>query len=46
MDLKKEDMHTLAKKTRVMINCVGPYELYGEPVLEACASNGTHYLDV
>lgn len=34
------------KKTRVLINTVGPYHLYGEPVVEACASNGTHYLDV
>jgi len=44
--LNKEEMHNLARKTKVLINCVGPYELYGEPVLEACARSGTHYLDV
>ena len=34
------------KKTRVLINTVGPYHLYSSPVVEACAKNGTHYLDV
>ena len=29
-----------------MINTVGPYHLYSSPVVEACAKNGTHYLDV
>lgn len=28
-----------------MINTVGPYHLYSSPVVEACAKNGTHYLD-
>ncbi|KAI9782325.1 MAG: hypothetical protein M1835_004057 [Candelina submexicana] len=36
----------LAKKTRLIINTVGPYSLYGSAVVEACAINGTHYLDV
>ena len=34
------------KKTRLLINTVGPYHLYSSPVVEACAENGTHYLDV
>ena len=34
------------KKTRVLINTIGPYHLYSSPVVEACAKNGTHYLDV
>ena len=29
-----------------MINTIGPYYLYGSPVVEVCANNGTHYLDV
>ena len=33
------------RKTRVLINTVGPYHLYSSPVVEACARNGTHYLD-
>jgi short subunit dehydrogenase-like uncharacterized protein len=35
----------MAKKTRLIITTVGPYMFYGEPVLSACAENGTHYLD-
>lgn len=44
--LNPEDLASLVKKTRVLINTVGPYHLYGSPVVEACAKNGTHYLDV
>ncbi len=29
-----------------MLNVVGPYRLYGEPVVRACAECGTDYLDV
>jgi len=36
----------LTRKTRVLINTIGPYYLYSTPVVEACAKNGTHYLDV
>jgi short subunit dehydrogenase-like uncharacterized protein len=35
----------LAKKTRCIITTVGPYAQYGEPVVAACAKNGTHYVD-
>ncbi|KAI9713663.1 MAG: hypothetical protein M1812_006635 [Candelaria pacifica] len=44
--LEKGDLDRLAKKTRLVINTVGPFSLYGSPVVEACANNGTHYLDV
>ncbi|KAI9691578.1 MAG: hypothetical protein M1822_007649 [Bathelium mastoideum] len=44
--ITREDLHGLAKKTKVLISTVGPYHLYGTPVVEACAANGTHYLDV
>lgn len=40
-----DELHDLALSTTVLINCVGPYVLYSEPVVEACASNGTHYID-
>ena len=39
-------LEDLARQTRVLLNCVGPYTLYGTPVVEACAKTGTHYLDV
>jgi short subunit dehydrogenase-like uncharacterized protein len=44
--LDKQSVNDLVKKTTVLINTVGPYMLYAEPVVEACARNGTHYLDV
>ena len=43
--LDPSDLDALAKKTTVVVNAVGPYVLYGEPVLRACVENGTHYLD-
>lgn len=46
VELKSNDMQALAAKTQLIINMVGPYTLYGEPVIGACVSNGTHYLDV
>ncbi len=36
----------MAARTRVVLNLVGPYALYGEPVIEACVANGTHYVDL
>lgn len=45
MELKKDQLDGLAQKTRLIITTVGPYMFYGEPVLAACAENGTHYLD-
>lgn len=46
VQLDKSELRALAKKTRVLVNAVGPYAQFGEVVVEACASNGTHYLDV
>ncbi|KAL6241555.1 hypothetical protein RBB50_011578 [Rhinocladiella similis] len=45
-NLTAPEMATLAKKTRVLLNTVGPYYLYSTPVVEACAQTGTHYVDV
>lgn len=36
----------LAAATRVLATTVGPYRRYGLPVLEACATAGTHYADL
>lgn len=36
----------LAKSARVVATTVGPYFKYGKPLLEACASAGTHYADL
>lgn len=44
--LTATDLDSLAKKTKILINTVGPYHRYSSPVVEACAKHGTHYLDV
>ncbi|KAJ5559014.1 Saccharopine dehydrogenase / Homospermidine synthase [Penicillium sp. DV-2018c] len=45
VQLNPTELNELAPKTRLVINCVGPYHLYSTPVVEACAANGTHYVD-
>ena len=37
---------TLAASTRVVITTVGPYALYGGPLVAACAAAGTDYVDL
>lgn len=37
---------TLCSKTRVVISTVGPYALYGEPLVKVCAETGTDYCDL
>ena len=39
-------MRDLAASTRVLITTVGPYLRYGDPVVAACAVEGTDYLDL
>ncbi|MBS1894956.1 MAG: saccharopine dehydrogenase NADP-binding domain-containing protein, partial [Actinobacteria bacterium] len=36
----------VAESTRVVITTVGPYALYGEPLVAACATAGTDYVDL
>jgi len=35
----------MAKRTRIVLNCAGPYALYSTGVVEACAKEGTDYVD-
>jgi short subunit dehydrogenase-like uncharacterized protein len=39
-------LRTMAESTRVLISTVGPYVLYGNSVVAACAAAGTDYLDL
>jgi len=39
-------MNALAESTRVVVTTVGPYQLYGEPLLKACVEAGTDYADL
>ena len=36
----------LARATRAVVTTVGPYARYGLPLVEACATAGTHYADL
>jgi short subunit dehydrogenase-like uncharacterized protein len=36
----------LVARTRVVVTTVGPYQLYGEPLVVACAAAGTDYVDL
>ncbi|KAM5238622.1 saccharopine dehydrogenase-like oxidoreductase isoform 2-T2 [Ctenodactylus gundi] len=36
----------MAKQATVVLNCVGPYRFYGEPVVKACVENGTSCIDI
>jgi short subunit dehydrogenase-like uncharacterized protein len=39
-------LQRLAARTRAVLTTVGPYQLGGEPLLTACITAGTHYLDL
>ncbi len=41
-----ESLRKVAASTRVLISTVGPYVTYGEPLVAACAAEGTDYLDL
>jgi short subunit dehydrogenase-like uncharacterized protein len=43
--LEEAEIDAMTKKAKMVINCVGPYHLYGTKVIKACARNGTHYID-
>ncbi|KAE8601760.1 hypothetical protein XENTR_v10013784 [Xenopus tropicalis] len=36
----------MCKKATVVLDCVGPYRFYGEPVVKACVENGAHFVDI
>ena len=36
----------MVKNTKVVVSTVGPYALYGEPLVKACATEGTDYCDL
>jgi short subunit dehydrogenase-like uncharacterized protein len=39
-------LRAVAERSRVVISTVGPYVLYGEPLVAACAAAGTDYVDL
>lgn len=39
-------LKALAEQTAAVITTVGPYQLYGEPLVKACVEAGTDYVDL
>ncbi|XP_022625999.1 saccharopine dehydrogenase-like oxidoreductase isoform X3 [Seriola dumerili] len=42
----EESLAIMCQQGVVILNCVGPYRFYGEPVVKACIENGAHYVDI
>lgn len=40
------DLKALCAQTRVIVSTVGPYALFGSPLVKACAESGTDYCDL
>ncbi|SJM69498.1 saccharopine dehydrogenase family protein [Psychrobacter piechaudii] len=41
-----DSLNKMAAQAKVIISTVGPYLKYGEPLIKACAENGTDYVDL
>jgi len=41
-----ESLRELARRTRVVVSTVGPYQRHGLPLVEACVAAGTDYADL
>lgn len=39
-------LEAIASNAKVILTCVGPYKLYGAPVVKACVEHGTQYCDI
>ena len=39
-------LNDMAARTRVVVSTVGPYALYGSPLVKVCAETGTDYCDL
>src|SRR5580704_8193269 len=39
-------LDAMARRANVIITTVGPYQLYGSPLVAACAKAGTDYVDL
>ncbi|GMY13784.1 probable mitochondrial saccharopine dehydrogenase-like oxidoreductase At5g39410 [Fagus crenata] len=41
-----QSLLSLCSQTKLILNCVGPFRLYGDPVVAACVETGCDYLDI
>lgn len=44
--LNREQVQAVVQQSEIIVSTAGPFSLYGELVIEACARYGTHYLDI
>ena len=42
----REAVEAMCKRTKVVLSTVGPYQLYGDELVAACARTGTDYADL
>lgn len=42
----QDSLNNMAAQSNVVVNCVGPYQLYGEQVVRACVENGANHVDI
>lgn len=42
----KDSLMNMTKQCKVIVTVVGPYYLYGRPLVEACLETSTHYVDI
>ena len=42
----EHELRALCTQTRAVVSTVGPYALYGEPLVKVCAETGTDYCDL
>lgn len=36
----------MAESAKIVLNCVGPYRFFGEPVVKACVEGRAHHIDI
>ncbi|CAA7055432.1 unnamed protein product [Microthlaspi erraticum] len=41
-----DSLRRLCTQTKLILNCVGPFRIHGDPVVAACADSGCDYLDI
>ncbi|XP_052002103.1 saccharopine dehydrogenase-like oxidoreductase [Xyrauchen texanus] len=41
-----DSLASMCKQAVIVLNCVGPYRFFGEPIVKACVENGAHTIDI
>lgn len=42
----RSSLDVMTSQTKILMNAVGPFNLYGRDVVKSCIDQGTHYLDI